>query len=255
MSKTNVLLLGPIGTGKTHALRTVYGAGHRLLTLATEPGIDKILTHGELCHWHYVPPADPDWHAMTDNAHKVNTLTQETLMKMPGVNRQEYRQFIEVLNVCSNFTCDICGEAFGPVDALPANSVLACDGLSGLSIMAMDLVAGGKPVKTQADWGVAMDNLERLLLKLCTATKCSFVLCSHLDREVNELTGGTTIMVSTLGRKLAPKVPRFFDEVVACRREGQNFFWSTTAMNTDLKARRLPFSDEIPPDFGPLLAD
>lgn len=247
--KHNTILVGPVGTGKTSSLRTVKGP---LFVLATEPGIESILTHTMDTHWRFIPPADPDWSIMVQNAKLVNTLTQEQLMKQAGINRQDYRQFIDVLNCCADLKCDVCGQSFGAVDKLNDVWTFAMDGLSGLSTMSMDLVAGGKPTKTQADWGTAMDNIERLTMKLTGSTKCSFVLISHLDREYDELTGGTKLMVSTLGRKLAPRIPRFFDEVVYCHRIGGDFWWSSTEANVDLKVRRLPFSDKIRPDFGQL---
>jgi len=259
VTKYNVILCGPVGSGKTSSLRTVPGP---LFVIATEPGIESILDHAnnieggtpwaKARHWAFIPPADPDWSTMIDNANKLNKFTQEQLMKMPGVNRQDYTQFISVLNTCANLKCDICGEKFGAMDHLGPEWTVAVDGLSGLSTMSMDLVAGGKPVKTQADWGSAMDNVERLVMKWTGSTKCNFVLVSHLDREYDELTGGTKLMVSTLGRKLAPRIPRFFDEVVYCHRAGTEFFWSSTEANVDTKVRRLPFSDKIKPDFGQL---
>ena len=255
MSKTNVLITGPVGTGKTTSLLTIDTSKHPLLVLATEPGIDRILTHGDDCHWHYIAPAKTDWDTLIKNARLVNTNSNEALQKMTAAfSRQEYQQFIDVLTTCSDFNCDVCQKNFGPVDALPENYVFAADGLSGLSIMSMDLIVGGKPVKTQPDWGVAMDNLERLLMKLTSDTVCSFVLISHVDREVDEVTGASKIMVSTLGRKLAPKVPRFFDEVVYCKRDGEEFWWSTTEAGVEVKSRRLPLSDEIKPDFERLLS-
>jgi hypothetical protein len=100
-----------------------------------------------------------------------------------------------------------------------------------------------------------MGNLERFISKCCADLKCSFVLIAHTEREYDEITGGSKLMVSTLGRRLAPKIPRFFDEVVLCRRERDKFFWTSVDNTADLKVRRLPFSDSIPPDFKPLLED
>jgi hypothetical protein len=99
------------------------------------------------------------------------------------------------------------------------------------------------------DWGIAIDNLERLITKLVVDTRCFFVLTAHLERETDEVTGGTQLMASTLGRKLAPKIPRWFDDVIHCRREGDKFIWSTDTMNVDLKARNLPLSGLLSPSF------
>jgi len=254
VSKFNICLSGPVGTGKTSALRTIPAAGRPLAVLATEPGIDAILAHDNaLCHWSYIPPATEDWDVLTKNATLLNTMSNDQLQKMQGMNKQQYRQFLDVLGTCANFECDVCGKPFGPIDRLPPEWTFAIDGLSGLSKMSMDLVVGGKPIASQPDWGAAMNNLERFIGKCTADIRCNFVLISHLDRELDEITGGTKLMMSTLGRKLAPKLPRFFDEVVLCVRRGRTFYWSTTDNSADLKARRLPFGDELPPDFAPLL--
>ena len=135
-----------------------------------------------------------------------------------------------------------------------AKRFIIIDSLSGLNIMAMNLVVGSKPVKHQGDWGVAMDNEERLLIKLTTDVRVGFVLTAHLEREVDEVTGGVQLMASALGRKLAPRLPRFFSDVIQTKRDGKDFLWSTAATGVDLKARNVDISDRLPPNFGPLLS-
>ena len=60
-------------------------------------------------------------------------------------------------------------------------------------------------------------------------------------------------MTSTLGAKLAPKIPPFFSEVVYSRREADKFYWSNITANVDLKKRALPFSDKLEPTFVPVV--
>jgi hypothetical protein len=74
-----------------------------------------------------------------------------------------------------------------------------------------------------------------------------------LERETDEVTGGISLMASTLGRKLAPRLPRFFSDVIHAKREGEKFSWSTATFNVDLKARNVPISETIPPSFVPLI--
>lgn len=140
-----------------------------------------------------------------------------------------------------------------PENNFGLDRALFIDSLSGINIMAMNLMAGSKPVKSMADWGVAMDNLERLITKLTTDVPCTMVMTAHLEREQDELTGGVQLMASTLGKKLAPRIPRFFSDVIHCKREGSNFSWSTASINVDLKARNLPISDKLEPSFVPLV--
>jgi hypothetical protein len=251
--KFNLLLEGPPGSGKTYSLRSIVEAGRPLFVIATEPGIENVLGDlpAELCHWHYIAPAVPDWDVMRRAALAINTQTMKMLVESTG-NRSNYQQFIEFVNTCADFTCDRTGEAFGPIDALPPEAVVAVDSLSGISIMSMDLVAGSKPAKSQADWGIAMDNLERMITKLTCDLRCSFVLTAHIEREQDEITGTTKVTVSTLGKKLAPKIPRFFDDVIQCIHEGKSYYWSNEESGAMLKQRLLPTGDKLHPTFHQL---
>jgi hypothetical protein len=130
---------------------------------------------------------------------------------------------------------------------------LALDSLSGINPIALSLVVGGKPVKSQSDWGIAMDQVEKLIRQLTDGCKCHFVLTSHVERETDLVLGGVKLTVATLGVKLAPKIPPMFSDVILTSREGDKFFWSTANGQADLKARNLPIADHIPPNFKPIL--
>lgn len=249
-----VLLMGETGAGKTYAARTLVEAGLEVFVLFTEPSMEVLADlPADRLHWAYIPPANPDWATLLDGAKKVNTLTYEAISRLPGINKTKYAQFLEVYARLADFKCDRTGETYGPVDAFGPNRALIIDSLSGLNIMALDLVVGSNPVRTQGEWGVAMDNLERLINKCTTGLHCPFVLTAHLEREVDEVAGGTRVMAAALGRKLAPRLPRFFSDVILAKRDGANFYWSTTAANTALKARNVGLGDKLPPTFKPLI--
>lgn len=252
-SKT--LLSGGTGSGKTHSLRTLIDAGIQPFILFTEPGMRTVsdITCEQGLHYKYVPPARPSWNDMLENARKINTLSFKALTQMQDMNKQKYAQFLEVITTMNDFVCDRCGQHFGDVGTWQTDRALCLDSLSGVNIMAMDMVVGAKPVKAPGDWGVAMDNLERFINGLTTNTQCHFVMIAHLEREKDEVTGGIQLMASTLGQKLAPKIPRFFDDVVQClNREGE-FSWATAGINVDLKWRNLPGGKDLPPSFVPLI--
>jgi hypothetical protein len=247
------LLVGGVGTGKTHSIHSLVEAGFEVFAIFTEPGMETVANiPSEKLKWHYIPPAAPSWDDMIDSANKINTMSFEALTKLPHINKTKYTGFIDLLTCLSNFTDDRTGEIFGSADTFDQSRVLFVDSLSGLNIMAMNLVAGSKPVKSMADWGVSMENLERLITKLTTDLRCHVVLTAHLERETDELTGGTTLMASTLGKKLAPRLPRFFSDVIHCKREGAKFSWSTATVNVDLKARNLSLGDNLIPSFVPV---
>jgi hypothetical protein len=250
----NVMLMGASGSGKTTSLRTLIAQGITPFVVFTEPGFEVL---GDLppekIHWHYIKPADVPWVTMIDAAKLINTLSFEALTKVNDIKKSKYGQFVDLLSSLNNFKCDRTGESFGDVCTWGTDRAIVLDSLTGINIMAMNLVVGAKPVKHQGDWQIAMDNLERLIQKLCTDTACHFVLIAHVERELDEVQGGQRIMASTLGRKLAPKLPRLFSDVVFVDKTGPKFTWSTNALGVDLKARNLPYADGLAPDFGPLI--
>lgn len=247
------LLIGEAGTGKTHSLRTLVDEGLTVFALFTEPGMEVVADiPSDKLHWRYISPSTVGWDDMKASAKKLNTMSFKALADMPHINRGQHAEFLTVLEELSNYKDDRTGKEFGAVDNLDQSSVLWIDSLSGLNTMAMNLIAGSKPVKSPGDWGTAMDNLERLIQKLTQDLKCHVVVTAHMEREVDEISGGNTLMVSTLGRKLAPKLPPLFSDVIHAKRQENEFTWSTVTPNTTLKARNLPWADKMDPSFHTL---
>ena len=118
----------------------------------------------------------------------------------------------------------------------------------------MQLVVGGKATRSQAEWGQAQHYVEELLQKLTNGCRCHFVLIAHIERETDQVLGGSKITMSTLGKALGPKIPQMFSDVVLCRREGDKFMWSTADVSADLKFRNLPLSSTIKPDFAQIVS-
>jgi hypothetical protein len=255
-SGTNTLLEGATGTGKTHVISTLLEAGLEVFVQFTEPLGMEILsdTDPDQLHWNYTAPANPSWESMISSAKKINLLSFSDLTKLKsGIEKQEYGQFGKLLSSLANFKCDRTGKEYGAVDSWDNKRAIVVDSLSGINIMAMDCVVGSKPVKAMGEWAVAMDIEERLINKLCADTKAFFILTCHMDRNVDEVFGGITLSPSALGRKLAPRIPRFFSDVIHCQREGDKFTWSTATINADLKARNLPIAGGLPASFVPIV--
>lgn len=243
------MLLGDTGTGKTTAIRTFIDCGITPFCLFTEPSFEVL---GELpadkLHWHYVPPVTDSLDTILDKATKVATMTFEALTKVYDANRGRDNKFLELVKSLNDFKCDRTGQSFGPVKNWGTDRVLVVDSLSGLGLMVMHMVVGAKPAKDMKDWGLAQDQLEGLINWLCTSLRCHFLLTAHAERELDEV-AGSQIMASTLGKKLAPKLPRYFSDVIIAQRTGREFKWSTAAAGVALKARNLPISDGLLPTF------
>ncbi len=250
----NVMLIGDGGTGKTYSLRTLVKAGLEVFVIFTEPGMEVLADiPSDKLHWRYVKPASPSFADMIDSAKKINTMDIKMLANLNDINKRKYANFVDILSALDNFVDQRTGQSYGSVEDWGPERALVIDGLSGLSIASMNLGTGSKPIRNQGDWGIAMDNLERLIIKLCMDTEAMFVLLAHMEREKDEITGGTSLTMSTLGNKLAPKLPRFFSDIVHTKRLVDKWTWSTVTSNMALKTRNLPLRDDLAPDFGPIV--
>jgi hypothetical protein len=191
---------------------------------------------------------------LLDNAQKINTLSLDSLAKMADPNRSKHNRFIELLKALNDFPCDRSGKTFGAVNSWTPSRVLVIDGMTGLGQCAMSLVVGGKAVKSQSDWGIAQDQVEKLLRMLCDACPCHFVLLAHVERETDQILGGVKLTVSTLGRALAPKIPPMFSDVILSVRTGDKWTWDTANVQADLKTRNLPIRADNAPNFASIVA-
>lgn len=259
------LLLGPAGSGKTSSLATFAKAGIEVFVLITEPtGVDSLLDAWErekldinLLHYAVVAPASAGWAALKDMGNKINIMNYSDLSNLKsGVGKEFMKQYPKLLLNLENFCDERSQQEFGDVTSWNASRVLAMDSLSGLSLITMQHTVGFKPSPHQGEWGIAMSAVEMLLLKLSSDCQCFFVLTSHIEKEPDEITGMAKVSVSTLGRKLAPKIPRFFSEVILTRKDPAKtppYRWATMSSEADLKNRALPSSPDLPADFTPII--
>ena len=262
MAGVNVLLEGPTGTGKTHALATLAETGVELFVMFAENGLETFLGYWtdqgkpipENVHWHVLPRGMGSFQILADMAHKINNTSMEALFKMNDPDRNKSNQYWVLLNALTDFPDDRTGKKFGAVDSWGPNRAFAIDSLSALNPWAMGLIVGNKPLKDQRDWGVAQDLIEKLLRQLTDGCKAHFVLLAHVERETDMVYGGVKLTVSTLGRALAPKIAPMFSDVVLTIREGKQFSWSTAHPQADLKTRNLVIADGLPPNFAPIIA-
>lgn len=261
LSGVNVLLMGPAGTGKTHSIGTLVDAGVEVFYLGLEPGLESLLGYftdkgkpvPPNLHWHSLDAPKSSFSDMIENAKKINTMALDSLAKMSDPNRNKHNQFISLLEALNNFPDDRTGEKFGCVDGWTPSRVLVLDGMAGLCRAAMALVVGGKPVRNQSDWGLAMDQVEKFLFQATSSCRCHIVLLAHVERETDAVLGGTKISLSALGNKLGPKLTPMFSDVILTVREGSKFTWDTGSALADVKTRNLPIAAQQPADFGNII--
>lgn len=257
----NVLLMGPAGTGKTHSIGSLVDAGVEVFVLFLEAGkeslygywTDRGLPIPANLHTHTLAAPKADFLTMVGDAEKISQLSLDALAKMSDPNKGKHNSFISVLKCLNDFKDERDGKSYGPVNEWGPSRALVVDGMAGLGRAAMSLVVGGKAVKNQSDWGIAQDQLEKLLRMLCDGCACHFILLAHVERETDMVLGGVKIMVSTLGRALAPKIPAMFSDVILAVRTGNKWEWDTASAQADVKTRNLKILATNPPVFGPIL--
>ncbi len=258
----NVMLMGPAGSGKTHAIGTLVDSGVEVYYLALEPGLESLLGYWadkgkpipSNLHWHTLKAPDTSFLDMLDTATKINTFSLEMLAKMVDPNKGRHNQYLELFKVLHEFEDQRDGSKHGSVNSWGTDKCLVIDSLSGLNNAALNLVIGGKPVRSQSDWGIAQQQLEGLLRKLCDGCTCHFVLLAHVERESDLVLGGVKLMASTLGKALAPKIPAMFSDVILTVRQGDKWTWDTANVMADLKTRNLPIKSDNLPSFAPVVA-
>jgi hypothetical protein len=256
-----VLLEGPTGTGKTFDIGTLVDTGLETFYLGIDSGreslvgyyTDRGLPIPPNLHWHDMATADWTWESMIRAAEQTTNLTYESLTKVIDPYKSQYNQFVNLLKTLTDMPDDrAAGKKYGPVDKWGTDRVLVIDSLSGINTCVMSAVIGTKPVAAPGEWQVGMQHVEKFLKKLVDM-RCHFVLLAHVERELDEVMGGTKITVGTLGKRLAPKIPPLFGDVILAQREGTKWHWSTANTQSDLKTRNLPVADGIPPDFGAII--
>lgn len=260
----SVLLQGASGSGKTSAIVTLIQAGIEVFVIGTEPGfVDSLIDRmRELkldmnkLHWTTVLPATEGWDALDDMTAKIGSLDFEGISKIKGIGKDKTRVPAQkLLSALKDFHCERTGSSYGSFTTWGDDRALVVDSLSGLSIIAWYLTVGNKPTGAPGEWNIAMNFIEAILMKINSDRRCYFVLTAHVEKELEEIAGVMRVMTSTLGKKLAPKIPRFFSEVVYAVRttEAPQFRWATIALNADLKNRTLPVGDKLAPSFVPVV--
>jgi hypothetical protein len=268
------LLQGDGGTGKTFSLGTavewkhpISGKQLQVFYFAFEAGAESLAGYfldppprgkgtKELpsnLHIITVKPPSASWDSLAENVKLINTLSNSALRKVTDVNRSKYDQFEKFLRTFNDVTDDK-GQKHGSVDKWDADHFISIDGMTGLCRAAAQSVCGGKIDRDQSDFGLMMGLIEEFLRRITDAScKCHLALLSHVEPEIDEVNGGRKITVSVPGKKLAPKIPPMFSDVIACKRLGKQFVWDLEDPQYVLKTRNLPIESKLPPNFGQIL--
>lgn len=263
----SVLLCGPSGSGKTSSIATQLLCGLEVFVIVTEPdGVASLLDSCvrlnapvDHLHWSFCAPAAAGWMELEDMITKISGMDQKQLADQRDMGKSSFRPAaMKFLNAFRAFGDDRTGQDFGDFTKWPDTFSLNIDSLTGWSMIAWGCTVGFKPTANPGEWGIAQNFIFNMLTKINADRKCFFTLTAHVEKEMDELTGVKKMMVSTIGAKLAPKIPPFFSEVVRCERTmvqggSAKFTWSTVDSQMDLKNRALPVGANLSADFKPIV--
>jgi len=261
-----ICLMGLSGTGKTYALATLveWAAKNKfeVAVLFTENGLETLLGY-----WRDTGKPVPDclfWHQQATKsislanlltaADLVGKLSYEALAKSTDTNRGgENNAFWKILKSCSDFVDDRTGKSLGGVESFPANRIFVMDSLTETANACMKMQIGSRPMASPGDYGVAQNNLMNFLRLLTQGVVCPFVMTAHVDRETDQVTQATKIMIKAIGKALATEIPPLFSDIIYTVRDGNKFTWDTAAYGVDTKTRSLGYRAGIDPSFAPLM--
>lgn len=258
-----VVLMGLGGTGKTYAIGTLCEwaerNGFEVAILFTEAGLETLL--GYFRDKGKEPPACVYWHqqgtkpislkALMSSADNIGKLSYEALAKSVDGNRGgENNAFFKILQSCSNFKDDRTGKELGAVDMFPAKRIFVMDSLTETANAALKMQVGARPMASPGDYGVAQNSLMNFLRLLTQGIDCPFIMTAHVDRETDQVTQSTKIMIKAIGKALATEIPTLFSDVIYTTREASTFYWDTAAYGVDTKTRSLGYRSKIEPNFA-----
>jgi hypothetical protein len=264
----STLLAGPSGSGKTSSIATQLLYGLDVFVVVTEPdgvsslvdACDRIKAPIDNLHWSICTPGAAGWMELEDMISKISSMDQKQLADQRDMGKSSFKApAMKFLNAFRNFTCDRTGQAYGDFTTWDDSCALNVDSLTGWSMIGWGCTVGFKPTANPGEWGIAQNFVHNMLNKINSDRRCFFSLTAHVEKEMDELLGVKKLMVSTIGAKLAPKIPAFFGDVVKCSRvmlQGNkaDFRWSTLDDQMDLKNRSLPINSNMPADFGPIIS-
>src|SRR5688572_21771654 len=148
----HVLLLGAPGGGKSHAIHTLAKAGLEVFILVTEPtGLDTILDVWEKekvplekLHYHVVTPTRVGFDNLKSVAERISVGNFKSLSELPPSGDRTKGQWLELLRVLADFTCERDGKSYGSVDKFDEFRCLVLASLSVPNLLAMYPVLSDK---------------------------------------------------------------------------------------------------------------
>jgi hypothetical protein len=240
-----MIVIGNSGVGKTGALAELAKAGYRLFIYDFDMGTDILLDPTIL------PPSHRDNIFVKSFRDKAtvqggNMIPQATAWK----------EFMKALSEWTEGT-----EKMGSFRTWSDNDVLVIDSMTFMSDAAFSEVLGLNSRLSSRpqiqDYGAAMENIQAVFeLLYSDHCKCHVIFTSHLQFGDDEQSMSRKGQVSVLGKKLAPKIPRYVNNMVLIEKQviGNTVKRKLRTVGTPFVDLKVSKPGKVPAEMEPNLA-
>jgi hypothetical protein len=227
-----LLMMGNSGSGKTSALAALAAAGYRLFIADFDNGLDILM--------------DPSVLAPEFRKNVNYKLYQDKPVKAGNA-------LIPTASAWTNFTRDIGdwkedGKSLGSIFTWGERDVFVVDSITFASDRCFDeaLKLGGRLGQRAQiqDYGTALDSLASFFeLVYGGNVGCNVVMSAHLQFVGDEMSGQRKAYPNVIGQKLAPKLPRYFNNMILVEKSVvgatvKRQFQTSGTHNIDLKVSK-----------------
>lgn len=259
------LLLGPAGTGKSYSIGTLVDwcqvHDFTVHVLFTENSLETLLGYWadvekpipSCLRWHVVPSPTLPLSALVQGAKDAGMMSYDQLTRLIDPNRSKNNPWEKFVRILTDVPDDRTKKTFGNIGEWTNRQFLAVDSMTEAAAACFSMVVGNKPTSSQPEYLVAQNNFINWVRFITQSLQCGLVMTGHPRRQLNEVTGVTTIQVSAIGKALGDDIPRYFSEVIWCKNEPDGWWWDTAAFGVDTKKRYLPKASKIKPDFAQVM--
>ncbi len=256
-----LLNFGRTASGKTASIVTLALAGQKIRFLSADNNAHAGINAG--LSLYKVSKEDIDLSICVPTRHSLSMDSMldvidvmlkteiDVLIKSKDKHRKENQGFRNICAGASDFIDISTGISMGKVHEWGTDTTLVVDSLTVVCDEIRSAVAGTKPM-TQPEWGIAQNFLKFFVSYITGSLKCNVVLLGHPTKEVDPISGATTLYPLNLGIALNEQFSSNFSDVVYSQFDGKEYFWSTKHRTAVCSGRNLPISEKLPQDYRQL---
>jgi hypothetical protein len=285
MIKTNILLYGEGGSGKSSSVATVFKLLDKnpnlkvryLMTEANamagmEDGIKRLgitLKKGQLHYMVCRPTYNPKYTSaavVKDFKENFLNLSEADALKVKigAGDRSKHNEFISILEGLAVFkgTDYVTKEVDNLGDYLQwdEDTILVVDSLTACVDYLVSTVKGSRSATTQKDYGDVQNNLmAKIIVPLTEQCKCSIIMLGHpvigedqtVKQPKDEELKVTKLYPKTFGQSLNNTIVSKFSEVIYSYVDNNDrFYWAGKKAGVATSPRKFPRQDKLDQDFS-----